>query len=117
MGFDEMINAARVGGKPLSIFYRNRPRVLFGDSPRAQPARLAISFYGRLPDYLRQLSAGESAKRIHLPQPILRRDISLKKDCVLTRRCLDVRHTVAVSGDGSFTADGSRDDTRSLREH
>src|SRR5688500_9403344 len=109
MGFDEMINAARVGGKPLSIFYRNRPRVLFGDSPRAQPARLAIHFHRRLSDYLRKLSAGESAKRIHLPQPILSRDISLKKDCVFNRRRLDMRHTVAIAGDGSFTADGSRD--------
>ena len=71
-----MVDTARVGGERGAVWGGQVGIGFFGDPAHALLAHLPIAFE-QAGDNLRQRPAGESAQRVHLPQPVLRGDISL----------------------------------------
>lgn len=77
MSVDEPVYPSRVRSEVSSVLRRQGSRVLFGQSPDAELARFAIHLERGSTDYLGQLSCCCAAHDVHLPQPVLRGDVTL----------------------------------------
>ena len=79
VGRNVEIHAARIGGERSAVGRRQRDVSLLGDSPEPEPPRLAVAFEQRRAEDLRQVAGGESAQPVHLKQPVLGGDVSLRE--------------------------------------
>ena len=116
MGGDEVVHAAGISREGRAVLRRQRDVGVFGDAPQPQPARFAVRFQpGRAEDF-GQIAAGVAPQRVHLPQPVLRRDIALDEERVLLAGGPDMRHAQRVERHRSGGVDGRVDGARPLRQ-
>src|SRR6266704_1296982 len=100
MGFDECVDAARIGGHRGAIGGGHGALGVFGKMAEADPARLAVRFERNSSDHLGQFSRSQPAQAVHLPQAVLRGGVPLREERILERCGGDVRRAQAVAGDG-----------------
>ena len=83
---DECVHPARISLEEAAIA-RAAPwlRDFFAALAQAQNSLLAIELERVLANNFRQLSAASAPDHIHLPQPVLRRDISLREKQIVER--------------------------------
>src|SRR5713226_9045169 len=96
VGVDVRIDAARISleagavllGRNLNRFARRRSQ--------AQDSLLAIVLEKAFPQNFREFARSEAAHGIHLPQPVLRRYVSLRKKEIVKSRRVDGRNAVRI---------------------
>src|SRR5450755_1167066 len=96
MGLDEIIYTASIRIQHHAIGGRKCAPMRLGNSTHAQTARLTIAVESRRANNFGKFSASQTAQRIHLPQPVLSRNVALQEDCVFPRSSADVGHAASI---------------------
>src|SRR5579871_4356128 len=99
MLLDKPIHTARVGLEHAVCRWINKAEVAFSGPPESERAKLLVDIDGRRSEDFRKLAARNAPKQIHLPEPILRHDISLRFHHVFDGTCADVRHSPVIALD------------------
>ena len=111
VGFQVVIDAARVGGQHGAVFTGDRPRALLRQPGYAQPAELPVAFQRGGTGDFGKLTGRQSAKRLHLPEAVLGGDEALGEVKVIGRRGADVWNAQFVAFDNDRLGNGSVDRT------
>ena len=108
MRADVGIHSARISFEEGAVARARHAERFLRGRPQAQNSLLAIQLERVLAQNLREFAAAEAAHHVHLPQAVLRRDISLGEEKVFQRRRFDGRHAVAVARHGDRRGEARR---------
>ena len=99
MLLDESIHASRVRLENTARRRIDKPPVPLRRAPEAKSAKLLINIDGRCPKNFRKLPPRHASQQIHLPQPVLRHDVTLRLDHIFDGACANVRHAPVIAFD------------------
>src|SRR5580698_2349311 len=94
---DIRIHTPRVGLKEIAVARAEHRQGFFGRFAQAQNSLFSVTLQRVWSNKFRKLSAASTPDHIHLPQPVLRRDVSLSEEQILEVRSFNRRYTVAVA--------------------
>src|SRR5579862_2387768 len=81
---------------------------MLGSSAQSQDALLAVMRDEIGTEQFGDLAAGEASHHVHLPEAVLRGDVSLSEEKVVKRRSFDGRDAVRIASDGNGCAESGR---------
>ncbi len=96
---DEMIHAACVGFKETACRRIDEAEIAFGGAAESECAELLIDIECGGTEDFGELTATDATQQIHLPEAVLRDDITLGLGHVFDGTCANVRHAPMIALD------------------
>ena len=93
---DELVDAARVRGEGRPVCRRQCDIGLLCDAPHSQFARLPVAFQQARAQDLGERATGVAAECVHLPEPVLRRHVTLDEKGILRAGGADMRLAMCI---------------------
>src|SRR5215467_5743553 len=99
MRVDECIHSSGVSGELLAIIVSCRLQPLFSCRPDTENALSTIMLKGNVTDDFGKFARRGASHQVHLEQPVLGSDVSLRKEEVVYRSGLDSGNSVTIARD------------------
>ena len=109
MRLDEAVDASGIGSQNRAVGGGEKRGLHFGNAPHAEAAGVAVGFEELGAEDFRQLAGGETARDVHLPEPVLRGDIALDEERIFDRGGRDMRDSERVAHRPGAPPDGHGD--------
>src|SRR5712692_3467545 len=100
MLLDETVHTARVSLQERARIGVHGSQFTIRDAPKLHGAEVFVDGQSRFAEDFAQLAASHMAQQVHLPEAILRHDVTLSLGQIVQGICSNMRYAPAVTLDG-----------------